>query len=601
MEHAGIFHQPFSADAYVYDKKTMHLKLRTKKGDIQKAVLIWGDPYLFKKKQDGEYHWESERLEMEKKAETEAHDVWFAEVRPPHRRLQYAFILTGTDGSNIFYGGRGFYPANEDTLRVPDYYFKFPFMHEIDMFKAPDWVKSTIWYQIFPERFANGNPAISPENALPWGSKDPGVDDFFGGDLEGIIGHLDYLTDLGINGIYLTPIFEAPSNHKYDTFDYFTIDPHFGDKETFRKLVKEAHKRGIRIMLDAVFNHIGKNSKQWQDVLKNGEKSRYKDWFHIHSFPVREGENGNIDGHDTLSFDTFAFTTSMPKLNTANPEVQQHLLDIATYWIREFDIDGWRLDVANEVDHAFWKKFHQAVVGEKPDVFILGEIWHDAWPWLLGDEFHSVMNYPFTQTIIEYFVDEKISAEKLMHSLNQQFMHYMQSNNEVLFNMLDSHDTPRILTKAGGDKQKVKLALAFTFAHTGSPCIYYGTEVGIDGAGDPLCRKCMVWDEDKQDRDMLAFMKKLIRFRKDHQQTLTYGDLVWLKTDNEKQVVSFLRKGEKCTLLFAFNRSDQEQAIPWSELDVKPDTVKDAWENKPVSSKTLVLPPMDFAILEITN
>lgn len=161
MELAGIFHQPFSADAYIYDKKTMHLKLRTKKGDIQKAVLIWGDPYLFKKKQDGEYHWESERLEMEKKAETEAHDVWFAEVCPPHRRLQYAFILTGTDGSDIFYGGRGFYPANEDTLQVPDYYFKFPFMHETDMFKAPDWVKSTIWYQIFPERFANGNPAIS--------------------------------------------------------------------------------------------------------------------------------------------------------------------------------------------------------------------------------------------------------------------------------------------------------------------------------------------------------------------------------------------------------------------------------------------------------
>lgn len=601
MELAGIFHQPFSADAYIYDKKTMHLKLRTKKGDIQKAVLIWGDPYLFKKKEDGEYHWESERLEMEKKAETEAHDVWFAEVCPPHRRLQYAFILTGTDGSDIFYGGRGFYPVNEDTLRVPDYYFKFPFMHETDMFKAPDWVKSTIWYQIFPERFANGNPAISPENALPWGSKDPGVDDFFGGDLEGIIGHLDYLQDLGINGIYLTPIFEAPSNHKYDTFDYFTIDPHFGDKETFRKLVEEAHKRGIRIMLDAVFNHIGKNSKQWQDVLENGEKSRYKDWFHIHSFPVREGENGNIDGQDTLSFDTFAFTTSMPKLNTANPEVQQHLLDIATYWIREFDIDGWRLDVANEVDHAFWKKFHQTVVSEKPDVFILGEIWHDAWPWLLGDEFHSVMNYPFTQTIIEYFVDEKISAEKLMHSLNQQFMHYMQSNNEVLFNMLDSHDTPRILTKAGGDKQKVKLALAFTFAHTGSPCIYYGTEVGIDGAGDPLCRKCMVWDEDKQDRDMLAFMKKLIGFRKGHQQTLTYGDLVWLKTDNEKQVASFLRKGEKCTLLVAFNRSDQEQAIPWSELDVKPGTAKNVWDNKPVPNKTLVLSPMDFAILEITD
>jgi len=475
-------------------------------------------------------------------------------------------------------------------------------MHGTDMFKAPEWVKSTVWYQIFPERFANGNPDISPKNALPWGSKDPGVNDFFGGDLQGIIDHLDYLSDLGINGIYLTPIFEAPSNHKYDTIDYFAIDPHFGDKETFRKLVKEAHKRGIRIMLDAVFNHIGKNSKQWQDVLKNEENSIYKDWFHIHSFPVREGENGNIDGQDTLSFDTFAFTTSMPKLNTANPEVQKYLLDIATYWIREFDIDGWRLDVANEVDHTFWKTFHQMVVKEKPDLFILGEIWHDSWPWLLGDEFHSVMNYPFTQTISEYFVEEKISAEKMMYSINQQFMHYMKSNNEVLFNMLDSHDTPRILTKCGGDKQKAKLALAFMFAHTGTPCIYYGTEVGIDGGADPLCRKCMVWEEDKQDHDMLTFMKKLIRFRKDYQSTLTYGDLIWLKNENDKEVICFLRKDKNHTLLFAFNRSAAEQSIPWSDLNVdNSNSVKNIWENKPVQEDILVLAPKQFTILEIIN
>lgn len=602
MELAGIFHHPFSADAYAYDKETMHLKLRTKKKDIAEVLLIWGDPYLYKKNESEEYHWQYERVSMTKIAETEAHDYWFVEVKPPHRRLQYAFLLTDLEGNNIFYGGRGFYPLNEDTLNVPDYYFKFPFLHETDMFKAPEWVKSTIWYQIFPERFANGNTDISPKNALPWGSKDPGVNDFFGGDLQGIIDHLDYLSDLGINGIYLTPIFESPSNHKYDTIDYYAIDPHFGDKETFRKLVKEAHKRGIRIMLDAVFNHIGKNSMQWQDVLKNGENSKYKDWFHIHSFPVREGENGNIDGQDTLSFDTFAFTTSMPKLNTANLEVQKYLLDIATYWIREFDIDGWRLDVANEVDHTFWKTFHQTVVKEKPDLFILGEIWHDSWPWLLGDEFHSVMNYPFTQTISEYFVEEKISAEKMMYSINQQFMHYMKSNNEVLFNMLDSHDTPRVLTKCGGDKQKAKLALAFMFAHTGTPCIYYGTEVGIDGGADPLCRKCMVWEEDKQDHDMLTFMKKLIRFRKDYQSTLTYGDLIWLKNENDKEVICFLRKDKNHTLLFAFNRSAAEQSIPWSDLNVdNSNSVKNIWENKPVQEDILVLAPKQFTILEIIN
>lgn len=153
--------------------------------------------------------------------------------------------------------------------------------------RHPQWVKETVWYQIFPERFANGDPSNDPADVLPWASKEfPGRQDFYGGDLQGVIDHLDYLSDLGINGIYFCPIFTAPTNHKYDTTDYLEIDPGFGDKELFRKLVEECHRRGIRVMLDAVFNHIGDTSMQWRDVLEKGEQSRFKDWFHIHSFPV---------------------------------------------------------------------------------------------------------------------------------------------------------------------------------------------------------------------------------------------------------------------------------------------------------------------------
>ena len=166
-----------------------------------------------------------------------------------------------------------------------------------------------------------------------------------------MINHLDHLTELGINGIYFTPIFKAKSNHKYDTIDYMEIDPQFGDKETFKKLVQECHERGIKVMLDAVFNHSGYYFEPFQDLLKNGESSRYKDWFHVRSYPITT--------EPLPTYDTFAFEASMPKLNTENPEVKEYLLEVGKYWVKEFDIDGWRLDVANEIDHQFLERFQK--------------------------------------------------------------------------------------------------------------------------------------------------------------------------------------------------------------------------------------------------
>lgn len=590
MEKAAIYHQPFSSYAYGYDSQTLHIKIRSQRDDIQEVVLIAADPYL-----QTDSGWASEETALRKVASTEEHDYWFVAVKPEQRRLQYGFVLTDTAGEDVFYGGRGFYENTPANRAIMDYYFKFPFLHDTEVFKAPEWVKETIWYQIFPERFDNGNPSLSPANVLPWGSKDPDRDDFFGGDIQGIINHLDYLVELGINGIYLTPVFEASTNHKYDTLNYFEIDPHFGDKETFRKLVREAHKRGIKIMLDAVFNHIGDKSPEWQDVLKNGEKSKFVDWFHIRSFPVTPGENGNVEGKNTLSFDTFAYTMHMPKLNTANPDVQKYLLDIATYWVREFDIDGWRLDVANEVDHAFWKQFNKAVRSEKEDIYILGEIWHDSWLWLLGDEFDSVMNYPFTQTIIENFVEERIKPTKMVSGISEQLMRYQEQVNHVMFNMLDSHDTARLLTRCEGDKEKAKLALAFMFAHTGSPCIYYGTEIGMDGADDPLCRKCMEWDEANQDKDMLTFMKKLIAFRKTNQKVLTYGNLDWHIVDDEKHIVAFSRTLDGKCLTFIFNQSDVARTVLKADVAIT-EEVRNAWTNEVAGN--LDIPAKSFVILE---
>jgi glycosidase len=433
-------------------------------------------------------------------------------------------------------------------------YFRMPFFHEIDRFKAPQWVKETVWYQIFPERFANGDPSNDPEGVLPWDSKEyPGKQDFYGGDLQGVIDHLDYLSDLGINGIYFCPIFTAPSNHKYDTTDYLEIDPAFGDKELFRKLIEECHRRGIRIMLDAVFNHMGDTSPQWRDVLEKGEKSRFKDWFHIHSFPVQYTKTDDFEVAEDLNYDTFAFTPHMPKLNTANKEVQEYILSIAKYWIQEFDIDAWRLDVANEVDHQLWKKFAATCHELKDDFYLLGEVWHSSQPWLQGDEFTAVMNYAFTESIINYFLERTIPLDKLVSNLNEQLTLYRKQTNQMMLNTIDSHDTPRILTLAGGNKDLMRQVLAFLYLQQGIPCLYYGDEVGLDGGIDPDCRKCMIWDPEKQDLQLFEFVKQLIALRRENQFTLCEGSLEWQKVDTSTGTLIFSRDISNEKIIGIFN------------------------------------------------
>lgn len=534
----------------------MHIRIRTKKNDVKEVRLISGDPYNF-----GQEKWYLHEKSMEKLFSTELHDYWLVKATAPFNRLAYGFHIIGEDGTEVFYGDKGFIYYDQNQLgKNSNIYFRMPYFHEVDRFKAPDWVKETVWYQIFPERFANGDPANDPEGTLPWNSKrNPGRDDFYGGDLQGVIDHLDYLQELGINGIYFCPIFKAKSNHKYDTIDYFEIDPAFGDKETFKKLVEEAHKRGIRIMLDAVFNHIGILSPQWQDVIKNQEKSRYADWFHIRKFPVEDLTNLTTDELEQVglvNYETFAFTGHMPKLNTANKEVQDYLIEVATYWIREFDIDAWRLDVANEVDHQFWKRFYKETTRLKEDFYILGEIWHSSQSWLTGDEFHAVMNYPLTDAIIAFFARDGLSPEEFVSALNEHFMKYRQQANEVMFNLLDSHDTPRILTICNGDKNIVKAALTFMFLQYGTPCIFYGTEIGLEGENDPDCRKCMVWDSTQQDLDMLSFTKQLIRLRKNYADIISKGQLIWHDIRETEKVIGFTKKSGDEEIICYFNKGN---------------------------------------------
>lgn len=554
MNISALYHRPESEFAFLYAPGRLHIRLRTALGDVEGVSLISGDPYLFQREK-----WYQQEKPMKKGLSTAAHDYWEIELTAPFSRLQYGFIITGQDGQQVFYCDQGVYPCEPQYLESKEFYFRMPYFQEVDRFKAPDWVKHTVWYQIFPERFANGDTSNDPAGTLPWGSKLPNREDFFGGDLQGVMDHLDYLEELGITGIYFCPIFKAASNHKYDTVDYFEIDSAFGDKELFKKLVTEAHRRGIRVMLDAVFNHIGSTSSQWQDVCQKGAKSRYADWFHIYSFPVSYQRIDIPEMAENITYDTFSFNPDMPKLNTANPEVQAHLLEIASYWIQEFDIDAWRLDVANEVDHHFWKRLRQRVDELKKDFYLLGEIWHSSQSWLNGDEFHGVMNYAFTDNINEYFALKTIPAEKMISGLNQQQMLYRDQTNEVMFNLLDSHDTPRLLTLCEGDSQLARMMLAFLFLQKGSPCIYYGTEVGMAGDMDPDCRRCMVWDEKKQDLEMLQFMKQLISLRKKIADFLIYGSLEWQLAGDD--VIIFKRKYQGHTLTGWFNAASDPYLV----------------------------------------
>lgn len=569
LNKEAIYHRPKNEYAYAYNEKTLHIRLRTKKNDVKTVDLLFADPFDFNVEKQ---KWELAETPIKKHGSDELYDYWLCEVSPPFRRLRYGFRLTD-ETETLILTEKGFF---SDPPSDSGFYFAFPFLNKIDIFQAPSWVKDTIWYQIFPERFANGDASINPNNTLEWGSSKPTPSSFFGGDFQGIIEHLDHLVDLGISGIYFTPIFLAPSNHKYDTVDYMEIDPQFGDKETFKKLVDACHEKGIKVMLDAVFNHSGFYFEPFQDVLENGEQSEYRDWFHIHSFPVQTKPRAN--------YDTFAFVPQMPKLNTEHPEVKEYLLRVAAYWIEEFNIDGWRLDVANEVDHAFWREFRKAVKAIKPDLYILGEIWHDALPWLQGDQFDAVMNYPFTTAITEYIAKENLTATQFSHHITKVINQYPNNVNEVAFNLLGSHDTARILTLSGGNKNKVKLQKVVQFSLPGTPCIYYGDEIGMSGETDPGCRECMIWEKDRQDGDMFQFVKKLISLRKTYRFT---ESPMFLYTNDKANTIVYRQQVKQGDILFFLNASANQQKIP-VPLDYQEKQGEDIWNNATVSPSGVI-------------
>lgn len=368
---------------------------------------------------------------------------------------------------------------------------------------TPDWLADAIFYQIFPERFANGDPALDPPGVELWGAE-PTRENFFGGDLAGITERLDHVVSIGANAIYLTPIFEADTNHRYDAKDYFAIDHRLGDLDAFRRFLDAAHQRGIRVVLDAVFNHCGNGHAAFQDVVEKEAASEYVNWFSIEGFPVT--------AHPVPNYRTCSGCYYLPKWNAYNPEVRAHHYAVARYWIEQ-GIDGWRLDVPYFINHTFWRGFRDVVKGLGEDLYIVAEEWRDPEQWLQGDLADGTMNYTLRDLVLGFTADRSIDAPAFatgMNTLRDRIPHGFHTG---MLNLLGSHDTERVLTRHGEDQRAALRAYGLLFAAEGAPMLYYGDEVGLTGDNDPGCRGTMPWSESDWSHELLNRLRSLSQAR----------------------------------------------------------------------------------------
>ena len=539
MHLGSIYHRSAYSDCYALNSDEIIVNLRTGK-DITAVSLIHDDP--FAGGCTGHMPWNGTPEPMVPQWELANNLIWSIKLRPKHKREQYYFSITAGDETLLMFED-GFYSPEEAAKagRLKQYY-KFPWLNSADVFTLPAWVNDTVWYQIMPDRFRKTDSGIHRVPLRKWGNhRTIHFWDTFGGDLNGITEKLPYLKELGITGIYMTPIFLADSNHKYNTFSYDTIDPDFGTEEDLIRLVDTAHSLGIRVMLDAVFNHVGTKFPQWMDAVQNGPESPYFDWFFINRWPLPKLPGKTEDGR----FYSFAFTSMMPKLNTNNPEVIDYCLQRCRRWVKDWHIDGIRFDVGNEVSHRFLKELNRGLKEINPEVFLLGEIWHDSLPWLQGDEYDSVMNYPFMESLHNFWLDNQTSRE-LMYSMNRCYTLYPEQVNNALFNFLDTHDTMRAVTRCGSpDVFYQQLAMLMTMP--GSACIYYGTEIALRGGNDPDNRRPMPWDTIEAGKHDAAIreVSSLIALRSAYPQ-LRRGRVIWQHREDAPRLVCYGRQAEGC-------------------------------------------------------
>ena len=535
MEYSAIFHDMDKRFCYAIDKDLFVIRVQVKKDDMKEVILHYEDKYIPMERKDTRM-----TLPMKKVATSQFHDYYEAQLQMHLICLRYFFEFTDMQGEKVYYGN---YEFDKECITNRDRMFDCPQnLREEEMFEVPQWAANKVVYQIFPSRFAATQPV---DKELWYKAPITPMDDLHG-NLRGIIEHLDYIKDLGIDVVYLTPIFKSNSCHKYDTIDYYQVDPSFGTTEDLKELVQKSHERGMKVVLDAVYNHTGREFFAFQDILEKSEKSKYLDWYFIDELPPK-GEWGEIP-----NFKCFGYYGGMPKLNLKNPEVEKYITDVACYWIKECDIDGWRMDVGDEISHFFWKNFRKAIKAVKKDMLIIGEIWHYAGDFLEGDEWDTVMNYPFYLNLIDLLADEKINVSQFVQNLGYLKGRLNKKCYPLMWNLIDSHDTARFLHLCHDNKKKQHLAAAFQLLMPGMPMVYYGDEYAMPGANDPDCRRGMYWDEEYQDKEMYNWYKKLMQIRKAHA-CIVDGEMIETIANDDEDTIVMIRKNGEETIAMLFN------------------------------------------------
>ncbi len=522
-------------------------------------------------------------VELRKYAETDRFVFWGVQVEFRANVAKFSFAATTEDNLNLYLGTSGianFISPSEKWIYDSSIYQR----HSI-----PDWVYGSVMYQVFPERFANGRSEINPENTVEWGSV-PTRLDFQGGDLYGVIDKLDHIESLGVNILYLNPIFLSGSTHKYDSWDHFKVDPTLGGDDGLRDLISNCHDRNIKVILDCSLNHVHPRHFAFQDIVKNGENSEYKNWFTIFDYPVRlihrphlyantykVGWDGNEEEYKRYLEKTFEETKvpvevreddgpivepsykawwgvpDMPKVNFESKEARQWALDVTKHWIENFDIDGWRMDVAKELDFSFWKEFRDIAHKANKDTLLISEIFGDTSQWLQGDRFDGTMNYSFREAMTDYFATKRINNKEFADSLANLYSMYSFEALSSCQNLLSSHDVKRFLNRCGNEEDGILGAIFLQATFPGIAGIYYGDEIGLGGADDPFNREPFPWhSEESWNSTILDYTKKLMNIKKSSS-IFKYGRFELL--DDNEQFVAFRRILKDESMLCIINRS----------------------------------------------
>ncbi|GBG95472.1 alpha-amylase [Ligilactobacillus salitolerans] len=550
MEKSAIFHNSQSAMAFETGVNSVTIRLKSKHDDLTRVELLYSDLYAPAADNGG---WRPHVASMKRVLQSSETDYWSATVElSKTRRLKYAFHLIASSGEEYLYDFHKIenYTANS-LMGVAA--FVLPYSYPNQAFKQSAWTQNTVWYHLLIDRFSDGDSRLDPADSSEWGSEEPTDTNFFGGDLQGIRDRLDYIAKLGVNGLILSPIFAAFSNHKYDTADFYSIDQAYGSKETFKRLVDDAHQHGMRIVLELELDHLMDFSIQWQDVKQKGTDSQFFDWFLIDSLPLDFTGTEDPAFSPDISYRVHANNPHEPKLNLRNRQVLRYWCDLANYWVESFDIDGFKIMDPEELDPSFLQSLTASLHRLKPALCLLGTS-NSFTPNLLEERsLDVVVDQDLTQILADYFITQKTNAAEMVVSLNDNLMKYATPVQKSLILQLDGPFSSRLLAQCQEDPELVRLLLAFSYLLPVSPSLYYGTEVGLKGGDVPANRECLPWKAGQQDQTMLRFVKLLGEFHARYSMLLKEGTLDWGQLSNKNNFVSFTRRWNGKCIFALFN------------------------------------------------